>query len=138
MAVEWLILPLALALSAHQAYDLANSLEGAGTRVGISMRAVPTGSAFESSTILTLMAATALLAWLASVITRYGVGSGLWVLVASATVQELWLIVSGNDPWPLLVLLSTASVALVVCNRAADAAGHAMLIDPWCPSLLAR
>lgn len=132
LPVEWLILPVAMALTAQEAYDLARSLEGKGGGNSVNMAVAP-GLLFELSTGLTLMAATALLAWLASVITRHGVGSGLWVLVVAGAVQQLPSILGAQKSWPILILLVASAMALVVLDRAASDTPRGPVIDLWCP-----
>lgn len=65
----------ALLLAAFQGAGLAGALEG------VSHLVTEPGLAFRIGTVATFVAGTALIAWLATVISRHGLGSGLWVLV---------------------------------------------------------
>jgi preprotein translocase subunit SecY len=65
----------ALLLAAIQAYSVAVGLEGISFIVG------EPGPEFRLAIVTTLVGGTALLAWLAALISRHGVGSGLWVLL---------------------------------------------------------
>ena len=47
------------------------------------------GLLFRLSTTATLVAGTAIVTWLAGQITRRGLGSGLWVIVAAPTLADL-------------------------------------------------
>lgn len=67
---------VALLLAALQATGIANALE---QLPGL----VPNpGPSFLAGVVVTLVAATALLTWLSSVITQHGIGHGFWLLVA--------------------------------------------------------
>jgi hypothetical protein len=67
---------VALLIAALQATGIANALE---QLPGL----VPNpGPIFLAGVIVTLVGATALLTWLSSLITRYGIGHGFWLLVA--------------------------------------------------------
>lgn len=57
-----------------------------GTGIAQALEAIPSlvsepGSGFRLSTILTLTAGTAFVIWLAHIISQWGIGSGLWVLL---------------------------------------------------------
>lgn len=73
--VDRYALAVALLLSAVQGYGLAGALEGMRNLVP------EPGSEFRLGTVATFVAATALLTWLATMITRHGLGSGLWILL---------------------------------------------------------
>lgn len=68
---------LALAIAGYQANGVAVALESIDTLV-----ASP-GLAFRAGVIASLMAGTAFLIWLSSVITRHGLGSGFLLLLAA-------------------------------------------------------
>ena len=61
-------------LAAVQAYGIAGALESVGKLV-----AEP-GLPFRLTTVATLVAGTGVLMWLATVISRHGLGSGVWLL----------------------------------------------------------
>jgi hypothetical protein len=71
------VLWLALALAAMQAAGILTALESMPNVVTAA------GSGFRAAGIASLLGATALFWWLANLITRYGLGSGLWVLFAA-------------------------------------------------------
>jgi SecY len=73
----------ALALAALDGCAIARTLE---YREGI---VIEPGWTFRLETIATLVAATALLGWLAERITRYGVGDGLWLLLIAPFLVQL-------------------------------------------------
>jgi preprotein translocase subunit SecY len=66
--VGWLL------LAALQGYGIATGLERAKNVVN------EPGPQFQVNVVATFVAGTALLVWLASLISRYGVGSGVWIL----------------------------------------------------------
>lgn len=78
----WL-LPVALAIAALQANGIAAALE--------RMPAIVTehGLWFRFGVIASMVAATAVVAWLATVVTRHGLGWGLWIFVAVRHVVSL-------------------------------------------------
>ena len=80
---QFAVLSLSLLLAAFQGWSISSALEDIPNLV-----AAP-GFGFKISTIITYAGATAALAWLATVITRYGTGSGLWVLAVLPLVMEL-------------------------------------------------
>jgi preprotein translocase subunit SecY len=73
----------ALALAAIQGLGIALGLEDVANFV-----AEP-GVAFRAGTIMTLVAGTAFLIWLADLVTRHGLGSGFWLILAAPVVAEL-------------------------------------------------
>jgi preprotein translocase subunit SecY len=73
----------ALALTAFQALGLANALEAINGLVD------EPGWAFHVEMVATLVAATALLGWLADRITRQGVGDGFWLLLIAPILTRL-------------------------------------------------
>lgn len=83
-----ILLVAALALAAAQAFGLSSALEsmdgGAGAIVS------EPGPTFRLGYVTTLVAATALLYWLAGLITQHGIGSGFWLLLALPGVAEFW------------------------------------------------
>jgi preprotein translocase subunit SecY len=74
---------VALALTAFQALGIANALEGMNGLVD------EPGLAFHVEIVATLVAATALLGWLADRITRHGVGDGFWLLLIAPILTHL-------------------------------------------------
>ena len=94
---------VALLLAALQAAGIANALEQIPGLVSNP------GTSFLAGVIATLVAATALLAWLASVITRYGIGHGFWLLVALPYAGSfVETIVTQASLWGTASLLSIA------------------------------
>jgi preprotein translocase subunit SecY len=81
------ILATALVLVAFQAYGITIGLEGLQ---GITGPLVPApGIGFRLQYVLTLIAGTALLMWLADQITRHGIGSGFWIILLVPTLNNL-------------------------------------------------
>ena len=118
------ILIAALFFTALQAWGIAAGLEGVPRMV------VEPGVLFRTSCILSMVAATAFLAWLASLITRHGLGSGFWILLLTPTVASTIKTATtmkaaadiGLLPFELLVLplglFAAVVVALVALERA--------------------
>ena len=80
------VLLAGLILTATQAIGMAVGLENSH---GSSSPIVPDpGLAFEAQFVLTIVAGTAFLAWLADQITRHGIGSGFWVLLLVPAVAD--------------------------------------------------
>jgi hypothetical protein len=110
---------VALTLAAFQALGIANALEGINGLVD------EPGWAFHVEIIATLVAATALLGWLADRITRQGVGDGFWVLLiapmltllprSGALVYEFARmgLISSSVIWVVLGYCLLASVLIV-------------------------
>jgi preprotein translocase subunit SecY len=133
----------ALGFAAIQGLGIALGLENVATLV-----AEP-GVAFRAGTVITLVAGTAFLIWLADLVTRCGVGSGFWLLLAMPGIMELpsmtagLLYLAGNGTISELavalvagyVVLSIASVvALAKANSGAEFPRGS--VGPW-PVLLA-
>jgi preprotein translocase subunit SecY len=78
----------ALALSAFQGYGIALALEAMNGAGGLSLVPEP-GSAFRTGVIISLVAGTAVVIWLAGLITRHGVGSGFWIMLLAPEVANL-------------------------------------------------
>jgi preprotein translocase subunit SecY len=79
-----------LALTAFQAYGVSvglSHLAGPDTADHLQIVREP-GAAFTFGFIASNIAGTALLLWLASIITRYGIGSGFWVLYLFPAMAE--------------------------------------------------
>jgi len=73
----------ALLLAAFQAYGIANGFEG------IPGAVADPGPEFRLAVVTTLVGGTALLVWLAALISRHGVGSGLWILLLAPYLAGL-------------------------------------------------
>jgi len=132
----------ALGLAALQGLGIALGLENVASLV------TEPGFAFRTGTVITLVAGTAFLIWLADAVTRYGVGSGFWLLLAMPGVAELpsmtagLLYLAGNGSVSQLavalvaayVVLSTAAVvALAKANGGAEFPRGS--VGPWPPLL---
>ncbi len=128
-----ILLVAALLLAALQAYGIAVGLEA----VQDSMSATGTplivepGAAFRSTHIAGLVAGTALAIWLADQITRYGVGSGFWILFLSPS-----LIALASAPSALASHVATRDVRLeaiiaLVALLCATAAAIVVLARQW-------
>ncbi len=141
--VRWIVFG-ALVMAAFQAWGVAQALEQIRPPASGQLVLQP-GLAFRLSTVATFVGATAVMAWLMSVITRHGVGSGLWILFASLTVHQLLLNAAqlyelyrtgAIAPLPMLLLLGFfggATALLAAVDRAQDSQGHALAVDPWLP-----
>jgi preprotein translocase subunit SecY len=81
--VDHYVLIGSLLVAAMQGYGIATSLEEAGNVVD------EPGPQFRLMVVATLVAATALVVWLAAVISRQGVGSGIWILLLSPYLAGL-------------------------------------------------
>ncbi|WP_171946422.1 hypothetical protein [Hyphomicrobium sp. CS1GBMeth3] len=90
---------VALLLAALQAYGIATAFEAMPGLV-----AEP-GGGFHTSTVVSLVAGTALVAALASSVTHAGVGGGLWVLLAATHIDALV-----NDTLGHLVLMAQGAL----------------------------
>lgn len=81
------LLIMALLLAAYQAWGVAGALEEmSGSSIPLVMEP---GSSFRASYVITQIAGTALLILAADTITRYGIGSGWWVMIAAAQIASL-------------------------------------------------
>lgn len=81
------LLILAFLLALWQGWGVAGALEGLNA-AGTPIVEEP-GSAFRASFMLTQVAGTAVLVAIADCITRYGIGSGFWVLIAAFELATL-------------------------------------------------
>lgn len=81
--VDHYVLIGSLLLAAFQGYGIANALERA-----INLVAEP-GPQFQFHVVATFVAGTALLVWLAALISRHGVGSGFWILLLAPYLAGL-------------------------------------------------
>ena len=81
--VDHYVLIGSLLLAAMQGYGIATGLEEARNLVD------ELGPEFRLMVVTTLVAATALLVWLAALISRHGLGSGVWILLLSPYLAGL-------------------------------------------------
>jgi preprotein translocase subunit SecY len=81
--VDHYVLIGSLLLAAVQGYGIAAALEEARNLVD------EPGLQFRLMVVATLVAATALLVWLAALISRHGVGSGVWILLLAPYLADL-------------------------------------------------
>lgn len=113
-----IVLVLALIMAGFQSAGYARALEE------ITGLVPEPGLAFRLGTTATMVAASALFAWLADQMTRNGLGSGFWLLLAAPAIGDLlpglsrssMLIESGEIPFMNLVLYGAfvgASIAVV-------------------------
>jgi preprotein translocase subunit SecY len=72
-----------LLLGVVQAYGLAGALEDVGGLV------IEPGLSFRITVVATLVAGTALLMWLATLISRHGLGGGVWLLLLAPHLGDL-------------------------------------------------
>lgn len=106
----------ALLIAAVQSAGFASAM------VGVDGLVVDPGWPFFISTVVTLVAATAALIWLAHVVTRHGVGYGFWVLLLASVVAALptngfWLVAAAQNGE-----ISTASLIAAFAVPLASAA----------------
>ena len=78
----------ALALAAFQGYGIALALEAMNGVGGTSLVADP-GSTFRTAVIMSLVAGTAVVIWLAGQITQHGIGSGFWIILLASESASL-------------------------------------------------
>ena len=76
-------LSLAIMIAFFQASAIAAVLED------MSYAVAAPGAGFRLSTVLTLVAGAALMIWLADQVTRYGLGSGVWILLLFPVLLNL-------------------------------------------------
>ena len=81
--VDHYVLIGSLLVAAMQGYGIATALEAAQNLVDAP------GPQFRLMVVASLVAATALLVWLAALISRQGVGSGIWILLLSPYLAGL-------------------------------------------------
>ncbi len=89
-----------LLLAALQGYGIANALEGVGAVV------IEPGSLFRLTTMLTLVAGTVFLMWLAGQITARGLGNGIALILALNIVKTL--------PGEIATLVQASRLAIMV------------------------
>lgn len=112
----------ALLLSCFQSFGFAGALQDFGGSLVVNP-----GFEFRTGVIATQIGATAVLLWLASVISRHGIGSGAWVLIAApyaismADVLRLQAITLGTvSPalWSAIGFLALAVAVMVTLLKA--------------------
>jgi preprotein translocase subunit SecY len=112
--VDHYVLIGSLLLAAMQGYGIATGLEEARNLVD------EPGPQFRLMVVTTLVAATALLVWLAALISRQGVGSGVWILLLSPYLAGLPSFSAGVMEAVRSGVLSQADiVAALVCGLVA-------------------
>lgn len=111
----------ALGFAVAQSYGLAHALED----LGGALVAEP-GPLFRAGVVASQVGATAALIWLASVITRHGIGNGVWILIAVPYAMFFAdaLLVQAALWGPL----SPASIALTAAFLALAVAAMAVLL----------
>jgi SecY len=133
----WVVVA-ALIFAGLQASGIAAALEDVETFVPSP------GPGFRAGIVVSLVAATAFVIWLASFITRRGVGSGFWILVAVPHVTVFTeALLAQSSQWgsasPLPILLSIGFLALatavfiLLTRSAAPLANTEELV--WAPVL---
>ena len=142
-----IVVGLALLASAAQALGLSHALEDVKNLVD------EPGTPFRLTCIVTLVAGTATVIWLADQITRHGLGSGVWVLLATAWIAVIPSHTAGmllRYPldaavlqlvlgWGLAALVLAAIVALILAGlRTIETAATSLwsllladLVWPW-------
>jgi preprotein translocase subunit SecY len=139
---------IVLVIAAFQAFGVAVAVEQinlSGTPI------VPQpGGEFRFGLVATLVAATALVAFLADVITRHGIGSGFWILLLATSIADLAFLpgdlnvrgemgLTANGQSLLLCGFAVAAVAaLVTLERAMPDCrrchlGRSISQPPWRP-----
>lgn len=133
---------IALVLAAFQAFGIAGAL------MSISGFVLDPDWTFRLTTVVTLVAATALLGWLGDQITRHGFGNGFWLLLIAPALMRLpeavahsaaLLQVDDVSPSALAVAIGFILVAVAVLVALAIAHGHAeanFALNPEVPSRL--
>lgn len=136
--LEGWVLVGALLLAAFQANGMAVALENIHSLV-----ANP-GLGFRAGVVVSLVAATAVVVWLASIITRHGIGNGFWIFVAvpyAVSFAEA-LVVQGSlwgSSSLLTIAISVGFLALCTAALAALSKSAPPLADTeelaWIPML---
>ena len=136
--IDGWVFVVALAIAAYQANSIAVALEAIRGLVSSP------GLAFRAGVVTSLVAGSAFLLWLASLITRRGIGSGFWVLVAVPYIVSFSeaLLVQASLWGPAGVVtialtlgflaLSTALLAALLKTRPPLASADEL---PWAPIL---
>jgi preprotein translocase subunit SecY len=115
--LEWYAFVAAALLAAVQAYGIATGLEAVPDLV------VEPGLGFRAGIVATLVAGAALLMWLATMISQYGLGSGIWLLLLATQLADPPLLVLTTLEFLRTGVIPAAfPVALLVCTVAAVAA----------------
>jgi preprotein translocase subunit SecY len=117
---RWM-LAATLLLSAFQAYGLAVGFEG------ISGAVDEPGPEFRLTVVATLVGGTALLAWLAALISRHGVGSGFWILLLTPYLVDLPATILRYAEFERIGVLSQGGVAAILAYVLIAAASLAAL-----------
>ncbi|MDQ8697140.1 hypothetical protein [Hyphomicrobium sp. LHD-15] len=130
----WVIV-LTLAIAGYQANGVAVALEGIGALV-------PTpGLAFRAGVIGTLVAGSAFVVWLTSLVTRHGLGSGFLLLLAAPLLMALpsllpsQILAWGDEsqltiPLTLAAFLAAASAVVAAARISAQPDGKGQLLWP--------
>lgn len=128
----------ALVLATFQANGIAFALEDIPSLVSTP------GVGFRTGVVVSLVGATAIVVWLASIITRHGIGSGFWIFVALPYAMSFAeaLLVQASLWGPasfLTIAISIGSLALCTAALAALARTAPPLAKPdelaWAPIL---
>jgi len=129
----------ALAFAAVQSYGLATAFE----ELGGPLVTAP-GSLFRAGVVVTQVGATAALIWLASLITRHGIGSGIWILIgAPYAIFLINALVMQAAVWgpfsPVTIAATVALLALAIALMATLLKASPPLAEPgdlvWVPVL---
>lgn len=115
------VLVAALLMAAVQAYLVAVAIEGIPDAVD------EPGLPFRLTAVATLVGGTALLGWLATLISRYGVGSGLWILLLAPYLADLPAIVLNCEEFMERGMLSQAGLVSILAYVLIGAASVAAL-----------
>jgi preprotein translocase subunit SecY len=136
------IVGAALLLAAFQAWGIAVALEQIQPGRGRPLVTAP-GLEFRLAMVACLVGATAVVAWLMTIISRDGIGSGLWILFAAATLHQ-WPAgaaqvyelsrngaISSAMIWIFLALIVAATALLVALSLGRPSWG-CISITPGC------
>ena len=122
---RWLVL-LAIGAAVVQAHGYARALEG------VTQLVTEPGVAFRIACVATLVAGTAFVIWLADLITRHGLGSGVWLLFVVPALADLpdrvgalaGLLAEGSISPPAVLAWAAPVVLAIAAHRAPSAGGR--------------
>jgi preprotein translocase subunit SecY len=127
--VDHYVLIGSLLIAAMQGYGIATALEEMSNFVD------EPGPQFRLMVVATLVAATALIVWLASLISRHGLGSGIWVLFLVPHIATLPSFAAGMME---LVRQGAMSMAVLLAALACTVIAVAALVALVRPLILSR
>jgi hypothetical protein len=137
---------LGLLFAGIQAYGFAAALEAIPS--GQSGIVIEPGIWFRLTTVATYVASTALIAWLATQVTRFGLANGLWLMVVSQSfnslahdvqrwVEQIRVGLPVSRVLQIGLLCVAATTVFAVLDGKRDRSVSHRPLDPWPPVLAA-